>query len=138
MFSSWINKYKITKPRRKTSSRRAFGSVRMHYLKHREPARAAISAKVSHFSQIIGVEYRKIAIKNQKSRWGSCSEKKNLNFNYRLIFLPEELMDYVIVHELCHLLEFNHSPKFWLNVSKILPNYRQLRLRLKKTRLEIR
>ena len=116
--------------------RRSFVYSRLHYLAHKEEARRAIVARVEHFAGLIGLKYGRVAIKNQRSRWGSCSEKSNLNFNYRLIFLAPELMDYVIVHELCHLLEFNHSPKFWKKVALVLPNYRELRLILKKNDLK--
>jgi predicted metal-dependent hydrolase len=71
-----------------------------------------------------------VAIKNMKSRWGSCSSKGNLNFHYRVAFLPEELLDYVIVHELCHLKLFNHSKAFWNLVAEKSPNYSQLRKQL--------
>lgn len=75
--------------------------------------------------------YKRITIRNQSTRWGSCSLKKNLSFNYRIVFLPEILQDYLIVHELCHLGEMNHSDKFWNLVAKTFPNYRELRRQMK-------
>lgn len=72
-----------------------------------------------------------MAIRNQKSRWGSCSTKGNLNFNYKLAIIPSHLADYVIVHELCHLGEFNHSQKFWDLVAKTMPGYKEMRNELK-------
>jgi predicted metal-dependent hydrolase len=76
-------------------------------------------------------EYGKIFIKNQRTRWGSCSSKKNLNFNYRIALLPAELQDYLVVHELCHLQEFNHGKKFWDLVGGQIPGYKELDKRLK-------
>ncbi len=71
-----------------------------------------------------------VVVRNQKSRWGSCTSRKVLNFNYLLGKLPEELRDYVIVHELCHLQEMNHGPRFWALVARTFPNYRELRKKL--------
>lgn len=68
-------------------------------------------------------KFNKITIKSQKTCWGSCSKKKNLNFNYKILFLPSKIRDYIIIHELCHLKEFNHSQKFWNLVGKAVPNF---------------
>ncbi len=76
--------------------------------------------------------WNRVSVKNMKSRWGSCSSKKNLSFHYRLLFLPMELADYVIVHELCHLREMNHSPQFWTLVGETIPTYRACRKRLRQ------
>lgn len=96
---------------------------RRQYLKYREEARALIHSRIAHFYAHYRVPIKKIFIKNLKSRWGSCSEKGNLNFNYKLLFLPQDIADYVVVHELCHLKEFNHSPKFWALVAQTIPDY---------------
>ena len=76
--------------------------------------------------------YKKIIVRSQSTRWGSCSRTGTLSFNYRLLFLPEELADYVVVHELCHLKEMNHSRRFWALVAGAMPHHRQLRYELKK------
>ena len=82
------------------------------YLKFREQARKIITDKVEFFSKKYHFQYNRIAIKNTKTRWGSCSVKRNLNFNYRIIFLDEDLQNYIIIHELCHLRQMNHSKEF--------------------------
>lgn len=104
---------------------------REHYLQHKERARSLLIKRVEFFAQEFGFEYGDIRIKNHTSRWGSCSAKGNLNFNYRIMFLPQELQDYIIVHELCHLREMNHSPKFWAHVGSIIPDYQSMKKKLK-------
>lgn len=90
-----------------------------------------IPQRIAHFSPKIGVTYGRITIRSQHTRWGSCSAKGNLNFNCLLLLAPPEVLDYVVVHELCHRKEMNHSPKFWAEVEKILPNYKQSKQWLK-------
>lgn len=102
------------------------------YLTHRQEAHRIIQERAKFFSQIYGVNFSRVTIRNQKTRWGSCSRNGSLNFNYKLILLSSELRDYVIVHELCHLKEFNHSPKFWQWVEKAVPDYKSLRKELKE------
>lgn len=108
---------------------------REDYLAKKDQARQLVQSRLEQINQVYGLEYSRIAIKNQKTRWGSCSGKRNLNFNYRIVYLPPELADYIITHELCHLKEMNHSPRFWALVSQTLFNYRQLRRGLKEWRL---
>lgn len=98
-------------------------SARATYREHKEHARTLIHERIAHWAPQVGVTPGRIAIRDQRSRWGSCSTKGNLNFNYRLALIPVELVDYVIVHELCHLLEFNHSERFWTHVKRHLPDY---------------
>ena len=90
-----------------------------------------IPKRVEHFAAIVGVTYGRVTIRNQKTRWGSCSEKGNLNFNCLLMLAPPEVLDYVVVHELCHRKEMNHSKAFWTEVEKVLPEYRESVLWLK-------
>ena len=82
-----------------------------------------IRQRLNEYAPGIGVEFGRVAIRDQKSRWGSCSAKKNLNFNWKLIMAPEEALTYVVIHELCHLIEFNHSPRFWNLVRERMPEY---------------
>ena len=104
---------------------------REHYLTHKESARMLIESKVRVWAQELGLSHGSISIKNPRTRWGSCSCKGNLNFNYKIKFLPPELQDYIIVHELCHLRELNHSKKFWCLVEEVLPAQKQHRTDLK-------
>ena len=87
-----------------------------------ERALEYIPQRVYHFARLIGVDYGRITIRNQKTRWGSCSGKGNLNFNCLLMLMPPDIIDYVVVHELCHRKEMNHSPDFWREVAKTMPD----------------
>lgn len=86
-------------------------------------ARREIPVHVKYFAEQMGVTYGKITIRNQKTRWGSCSQVGNLNFNCHLMEMPTEILDYVVVHELCHRKQMNHSRLFWMEVEKVLPDY---------------
>ena len=79
--------------------------------------------RVEYFAPLVGVDYGRITIRAQHTRWGSCSSKGNLNFNFLLVLCPPEVLDYVVVHELCHRLEMNHSARFWKGVERVLPDY---------------
>lgn len=98
----------------------------------KEQACPVISERVRHFAKIIGVDYGRITIRHQKTRWGSCSGKGNLSFNCLLMLAPPEVLDYVVVHELCHRKEMNHSAAFWNEVETVLPDYRKQRRWLKE------
>ena len=100
--------------------------------KYKKQTKILVEERLKYFNQFYNLKYQRLAVRNQSSRWGSCSSKKNLNFNYRLVLLPAELADLVIVHELCHLQELNHSRDFWAQVAKTMPNYKILEKNLKK------
>lgn len=101
------------------------------YLKLKEYARDLVTRRLEKFNEVYGFKYNAVAIRNQKTRWGSCSSKGNLNFNYKIVLLPPRHADYIIVHELCHLKEFNHSRRFWNLVSKTFPDYENIVAQLK-------
>ncbi len=104
----------------------------------REKAGDIICEKVKYWSRLTGVKYGRISVKDQKTLWGSCSRKKNLNFNWRLAIAPSDILDYVVVHELSHLLEMNHSKKFWALVAGWCPDYRVRRKWLRKHSSDLR
>ena len=100
-----------------------FSNEEIHRLA--DEALKRIPERVRHFAPLVGVTYGGITIRNQHTRWGSCSSKGNLNFNCLLMLTPDHVIDYVVVHELCHRLEMNHSPRFWAQVERVLPDYRE-------------
>ncbi len=95
-------------------------------------AAAYIPERVRYFAPLVGVSYGRITIRNQKTRWGSCSQKGNLNFNCLLMLTPAEVIDSVVVHELCHRIEMNHSPRFYREVRRVMPDYDRWNSWLKK------
>lgn len=96
-----------------------------------DAAKEYIPKRVSYFQQYTGGVCRRITIRDQKTRWGSCSSKGTLSFNWRLMLAPPSILDYVIVHELCHLTHMNHSPAFWQAVGEVFPAYKEARAWLK-------
>ena len=95
-------------------------------------AKEALPAKVAFFARELGVTFGRITIRSQRSRWGSCAASGNLSFNCLLLLAPEEVQDYVVVHELCHRKEMNHSPAFWAEVERVMPDYRNRKAWLKE------
>ena len=91
----------------------------------RERAKSVLAQRTAYFARQVGVTYGRITVRDQKTRWGSCSQTGNLNFNFRLILAPSEVLDYVVVHELCHRRQMNHSTQFWQEVAQVLPDYRK-------------
>lgn len=104
---------------------------------YRNEGKKYFVSKIAYFEKLIGVRSNRLFVKDQKSRWGSCSSKGNINLNWRLLFAPERIIEYVIVHELCHLKQMNHSASFWHEVEKILPDYRERRQWLKEHSREL-
>lgn len=109
----------------------------LRYAKYKELALEIAHRKMEEFNKVYNFKYNRISIKNQKTRWGSCSKSGNINFNYKIALLSDRLTDYIIVHELCHLGEFNHSKNFWNLVEKTIPDYEQRREELKKKGYEL-
>lgn len=107
------------------------------YQWYRNRAGQYLKEKTAAWSQIMRIDYGRISIRDQATRWGSCSGKGNLNFNWRLILLPEELADYVVVHELAHRFQMNHSKAFWSIVEKEIPDYLSRRKKLRTYESEI-
>lgn len=102
------------------------------YHKFKYQALKLAQLKIKEWNKFYNFTFNSINIKNQKTRWGSCSKKKNLNFNYKIIYLNEKRLNYLIVHELCHLAEFNHSTKFWQLISQTIPDYAKIKKELKQ------
>ena len=96
-----------------------------------------VTQKVRRFNHKLKLKFNAINIKDQKTCWGSCSKRKNLNFNWRVALLPDNLANYIVVHELCHLKEFNHSRRYWNLVASIIPNYQELTKNLKSKGLMV-
>ena len=97
----------------------------------REKTMQLVTERVKHYAPMMGVQYHQIVIRTQRTRWGSCSSKGNLSFNCLLGLMPPEVLDYVVVHELCHLIEMNHSKQFWDAVEQMMPDYKVHRKWLK-------
>ena len=101
------------------------------YLENKDKALALVHQRVRIYNELYGFSFNSVRIKNQKTCWGSCSRKQNLNLNYKIVFLPQKHQDYVVVHELCHLKELNHSRKFWALVEKAIPDYLDIKKELR-------
>ena len=106
-----------------------------HYIAHKAKAMEIAKQRITYFNTFYCFFFTRIIIQNQKTRWGSCSKKGNLNFNYRIALLPARLADYVIVHELCHLGALNHSRNFWNLVEKTIPRHREINKEFKKIKI---
>jgi hypothetical protein len=104
----------------------------------RKTAKDIIRARVNYWGLALNLEYDRVFIKDQRTLWGSCSGKRNLNFNWRLAAAPPEVLDYVVIHELCHLREMNHSKKFWGLVAVTCPGYAARRKWLKDNSMVLR
>lgn len=110
------------------------GGTNDDFLTYKEGAMKLVIERINFYNKFYNFKFNRISIRNQKSRWGSCSKNKNLNFNFKLALLPLHCADYIIIHELCHLKEMNHSKNFWLLVEKTCPNHKKITKEIKNLR----
>lgn len=130
--SSWLAKH-LQKQSEDVNSLQTEGSfTEQEIARMMKLAKQIIPEKVAYYARLTGVTYGRITIRKQKTRWGSCSREGNLNFNCLLMMAPPEVLDYVVIHELSHRFEMNHSSRFWAQVEKVLPGYRKPRKWLKE------
>lgn len=100
--------------------------------RYREAAKEYFTKRADYYASLLGATYERIRIAEQKTRWGSCSSKGTLSFNWKLMLAPPKVLDYVVIHEVCHLKEMNHSPRFWKLVEEFMPDYKEYRKWLKE------
>lgn len=130
--SKWIDEHML-KVQSRIDERSKLEKITFEQVKElADQAVEYIPKRVKYYAEKENFVYNKITIKNLVSRWGSCSTKGNLNFNCLLMLTPDYVIDYIVVHELCHLREMNHSEKFWAEVEKIMPDYQRAELWLKQ------
>ena len=123
----WIEKH-LEKARQQQAERAVAPKLTQEQIRSMaQQALKDLPERVRHFAPLAGVRYGRITIRCQRTRWGSCSSQGNLNFNCLLMLCPEEVRDYVVVHELCHRIEMNHSDRFWQEVGRVFPDYRNAR-----------
>lgn len=129
---SWIKKHVMEMEKRKAAMQKIepFTMEQMQELADR--AVKIIPERVKYYAPYVGVDYGRITIRNQRTRWGSCSSKGNLNFNCLLVLFPEEILDSVVVHELCHRKHMNHSKQFYDEVNRVFPDYKRCNQWLKE------
>lgn len=135
--ADWISKHlkKMRERQQEEAESKPISEQEMRLLVTR--AKRIIPVKVRKFAELIGVTYGRITIRNQKTRWGSCSAEGNLNFNCVLMRAPEEIVDYVVVHELCHRIHMDHSAEFWKEVGSVIPDYKDRRKWLRDNEKEL-
>lgn len=102
-----------------------------NYVIHKEAARQLVHTKLAQWNTYYNFSYKRVAIRNTRRNWGSCTSLKNLNFNYKILFLPEHLQDYIVAHELCHLQELHHKETFWNLLAQAIPDYENRRAELR-------
>lgn len=124
----WIEKHQKAIKERENSRREMTEQERREGI---ERAKQILPARIQYYAKIMGVTYGRITLREQKTRWGSCSSKGNLNFNWKLALMPDEILDYVVVHELAHRVHMNHSPEFWGLVQRYMPDYRECKRKLR-------
>lgn len=126
---AWIDdslKKVAAKPKRLLQS-----ATPVDYKKHKAAAMTLAAKRLAHFNAHYKLTYRRLTIRNSKTRWGSCSRTGSVSFSFAIALLPPALADYIVVHELCHVKEFNHSPRFWKLVSEAIPDYKECKKLLK-------
>ena len=126
----WI-KDRVEKTKDKNPMREQLKGSKKEYEKYKKQALKLAKERVEFFSKLYKLNPSRVSIRNQSTRWGSCSSKKTLSLHYKIAKIPKDLADYIIVHELCHLKEMNHSKRFWKLVAQTMPNYKQKRKLLK-------
>ena len=129
---SWIEKHYLVMQERQNNFKQLAPYTKEELNELTEKARTVIPQKVKEYAERIGTDYGHITIRHQRTRWGSCSSKGNLNFNCLLMLFPDEVIDSVVVHELCHRKHMNHSPLFYAEVEKAFPNYQRCNTWLKE------
>lgn len=132
--TDWIlRQFQLLKRRSQQAARMIPVKVsKKEYFLVKEAARRAYMARLAELNRHYGFRYKTVRVRNQQTIWGSCSRNGNIQLHYKLHFLPNELRDYVLVHELCHLKEHNHGPRFWSLVGESFPEHRQLRQQLRR------
>jgi len=126
----YFSKFKVIEKKSKKEKRE-------EYLNNKEAAQKLAESRLEYFNKFYNYKWGRVTIRNQKTRWGSCSRKGNLNFNYKIVLISKEESDYIIVHELCHLKEFNHGKKFWDLVALNISNYKEVRNGLRQNNLKL-
>lgn len=133
--AGWVKKQLATYQKAQPSGRKV--DEKKSYTAYKDSALRLVERKISELNSHYQFAYRSIRITNTKTQWGSCSRDGVLSFNYRIAFLTPQLADYLIAHELCHLKEFNHSPRFWKLVAQTIPNYAEARKQMRKEGLTL-
>jgi len=133
---SWIENA-VKKQSQAASARRQIRLTPEQVKLAKKEAEADLTRRCREFEPLLGVRCGAVKVNGAKSRWGSCNSKGTIHFTYRLWFAPEPLRDYVVVHELAHLIEMNHSERFWKQVERVMPDYRQRRLLLKRFQQQV-
>ena len=126
----WVEKHLAKAEKQRSAALPALSSEELRSLT--EEARRVFSDRVAIYAPLVGVSYGRITVRHQSTRWGSCSAKGNLNFNCLLVLLPDEIIDSVVVHELCHRKHMNHSPEFYAEIDKVFSDYKKCRQWLKE------
>ena len=121
----WIERKQASLAQRNRDAKTVLPLTEQEHRALLQQAKKTIPERVAYYAPLVGVTYGKVTIRSQRTRWGSCSSKGNLNFNCLLLLAPPEVLDSVVVHELCHRKEMNHSKRFYAEVLRVFPGYRK-------------